>query len=403
MSLIELLKTAIQALSTNKVRTGLTMLGIIIGIASVITMLGIGSGAQASIQSSVTALGTNVLTISSSGQFSGVVRGAAGAASTLTMDDATALSQVQGVSAVSPETQSQAQIIAGQNNTNTIVYGVTPSYALVHNYQIQAGGFIVQSQVDSLSRVAVIGPDTATTLFGTNSPIGQSIMINHVQFNIIGETVPKGSNGFASQDDFVIIPLTTAQQIVFGMTNLRSIAIQASSADVVSQVQNDVTTLLLTRHSITNPQNADFIVRNSATTLSTLSSITNVFTILLASIASISLLVGGIGIMNIMIVTVTERTREIGLRKAIGAKNATILQQFLIEAILLTLSSGILGILLGFSVGSILTHITLTSVLITPFAIILSTGISFLIGIIFGLYPAYKASRLIPIEALRYE
>lgn len=400
----ELIKTALTALGANKPRTALTMLGIIIGIASVISLLAIGTGAQQSIQNSVSALGSNLLTITAGSLRTGIVQGGAGSATTLTYDDAKAIkANVPNISGVSAELARQAQIVAKGANTNTTVTGALPDYLTVHNYQMQQGSFITQSEVNHLSRVAVIGPDTAANLFNTSNPIGQKIQINKMSFTIIGETVPKGSTGFLNADDYIVIPLTTAQQIVFGQDSVRSIVVQGTSADVLPQVQNDITSLLLDRHHITNPTNADFTIRNSTQTLSTLSSITSVFTMLLASIASISLIVGGIGIMNIMIVTVTERTREIGLRKAVGAKNQIILEQFLIEAIMLTLLSGLFGVVLGAIISLVLSTAGGVSTIITPFSILLSAGVSILIGVVFGLYPAMKAAKLSPIEALRYE
>lgn len=405
MNPTQLLKTALTALGANKTRTSLTMLGIIIGIMSVIVMLGIGTGAQQTITSSLTSLGTNILSITAGAQQAGIVQQGVGTATTLTLQDAEAIeSHVTNLNAVSPEVQSQAQLLAGDANTNSPVYGVNQNYATVHNYQIQEGSFITQNNVTSTARVAVIGPDIASTLFGTIDPVGQSMKIGKVKFTIIGETVSKGTvGGFLNEDNVVFIPLSTAQHIVLGTTNLRTISVQVNSADNVTQAQNDITNLLLARHHISDPTLADFTIRNSASTLQTLTSTTQVFTILLASIASISLLVGGIGIMNIMIVTVTERTREIGLRKAIGAKNKTILAQFLIEAIVLTVISGILGVGLGFLIARIMMNFITLTIAITPPSILLAVGVSLLVGIIFGLYPAYKASRLSPIEALRYE
>lgn len=404
MSFIDLIKTAFTALGSNKTRTSLTMLGIIIGIASVITLLGVGSGSQNSIQQSVSALGSNILTISAGSQRTGLVQGGSGTAATLTLEDADAIkSKVSNISAVSPEASRNFQIIANGNNTNTSVTGVLPDYLIAHNYQIQSGNFITTENNDSMGKVAVIGPDTAKNLFVDQDPIGQTIKINKISFKVIGLTVTKGSSGFQNLDDIILIPLQTAQKILLGQSNIRSIVVSASSDKSLTQVQNDITTLLMQRHNISDSTQLDFTIRNSADTLSALSSVTSTITGLLSSIAGISLLVGGIGIMNIMIVTVTERTREIGLRKAVGARNRDILAQFLVEAVILTLLGGIIGVLIGILLGFLISTFANIATQVQLNSIFLATGVSVLIGIVFGLYPARKASKLSPIEALRFE
>jgi putative ABC transport system permease protein len=404
MNFVELIKTALNSLGSNKPRTFLTMLGIIIGIASVISMLAIGNGSQKSIQSSVSSLGSNLLTITAGSQRTGLVQGGSGSNLNLTMSDVKAIrDKISGIDGVSPEYGQNAQIVAGKNNTNVTVTGIEPEYATVHNYQIGDGSFISTDQVTNESRVAVIGPDTATNLFGTDEPVGQTIKINKIAFKVVGVTVSKGSTGLGSQDDLVLVPLTSAQKVLFGSTKLRTIAVQGSSADTLDQVQTQISDLLLAQHKISDSTKADFTIRNSAQTLSTLSSVTGTFTLLLAAIGGISLVVGGIGIMNIMIVTVTERTREIGLRKAVGAKNATVLSQFLIEAVMLTFSGGLLGVALGYGISILATNFAGLATDVSPVSVLLSVGISVLVGVVFGLYPAYKASKLSPIEALRYE
>jgi len=407
MNILELLKTSIKALNSNKSRTALTMLGIVIGIASVISLLGVGNGTQASVQSRVSALGSNLLTITSGSQNTGVVNQGAGSSQTLTYNDAKAIrsdKSIQNLTAVSAELGKNAQIIATGTNENATVNGVEPDYAIVHNYQIDTGSFITEDNLTTLAKVAVIGPDTATTLFGsTSSAVGQTIKINRIIFKVVGVTVSKGSSGFGNQDDVVFVPLTVAQKILFGQDYLRTISIQGSDSNTLTTLQQDITTVLLNRHNISDPTAADFTIRNSADTLATLNSITGQFTLLLGSVAGISLIVGGIGIMNIMIVTVTERTKEIGLRKAIGAKNKVILAQFLTEAVVMTFIGGCIGILLGLGIGFLLSNFAGQTVLISPASIILASSVSVLIGITFGLYPALRASRLNPIEALRYE
>jgi len=407
MTLLELIQTALAGLLANKTRTGLTMLGIVIGIASVITLLAIGQGSQDSIKQSVSNLGSNLLTISAGSQRTGLVQGGAGTATSLTLADVTAIQDYAksgNITGVSPEFSRNTQVVAGSNNTNVSITGAVPDYATVHNYQIQSGSFITSDQNTSRAKVAVIGPDTATNLFGENSsPVGQEIKINKIVFKVIGVTVAKGSSGFQNPDDVIMVPLITAQKTVFGQDNLRSIVVQVKNAETMTQVQDDLTSLLLTKHKITDPAKADFTIRNSADTLSTLSSVTSIFTTLLAGIASISLLVGGIGIMNIMIVTVTERTREIGLRKAVGAQNNAILSQFLVEAIVMTTLGGIIGVTLGFAISFGLQTFANLSVSVSWTSVLLSTGVSVLVGLIFGIYPAMQAAKLSPIDALKYE
>lgn len=408
MRIADLFEESYTALSTNKVRSGLTMLGIVIGIGSVIAMIAIGQGAQADVASRIQSIGSNLLTISPGSQQGAGSRGVSGgfgSATTLTSEDADAIKEsVPSVIAIEPEISSRYQITARGTNTNTSVVGTTPDYLSVKNTQLAQGAFISEQNLRSLSKVAILGPDTVADLFGEDAdPIGQKIRINSLEFTVIGTTVAKGGTGFGSSDDIVIIPLTTAQRFFVGGTRVSSIGVQVESAEAMDAAQEEITALLLSRHNISDPELADFRVFNQADLIETASAVTETFTVLLGAVAGISLVVGGIGIMNMMLTSVTERTREIGLRKSIGAKGRDIRTQFLIESISLTIIGGVVGIILGWLISwgvttfaSITTQVSMTSVL-------LAFGVSFFIGIIFGYYPALRASNLNPIEALRYE
>lgn len=403
----ETFSESIQTLTINKLRTGLAILGIVIGIGSVIALVSLGQATQQAIQSQIQSLGANLLTVQPGAQNTGAVRGAAGAGETLTLADATAIatsSQVSAVQAVSPEYTGRSQVVAGKNNANLQIVGSTPTYPSVHNVQIASGSFFSQNEVSSMSKVAVIGPTAATTLFpDIPDPVGQTVRIGGQTFTIIGTTVSKGGTGFGNQDNIIYIPLTTAQKQIFGADYLSAISLQAKSADVMTQAQNEVGYLLLARHKLSDPTKADFSIFSQADILSTATSTTSTFTTLLAGIAAISLLVGGIGIMNIMLVTVTERTREIGLRKALGAKKQVIITQFLLEAIILTFTGGIVGIFLGIVASYVYSKVTGSVFFISIPSVLLAFVVSAGIGVLFGWYPARKAAELQPIEALRYE
>jgi putative ABC transport system permease protein len=407
MSLWRLIIESFGTLTLNKMRTGLAILGIVIGIGSVIALISLGQASQKSIQSQIESLGSNLLTVSPGSQSSNGVRGAAGGATTLTLEDAKAIQtskQVTTVKTVSPEVSSRKQITAGRNNANSQIIGVTPEYAQVRKIKIASGNFITQKDVDALGKVAVLGPTTVTTLFPDGSdPVGQKIRINGQILTVIGTTVSKGGTGFLNQDDIVFVPLLTAQKLLFGLNNLTSISLEAKSTEVMTSAQNEVGYLLLARHKLTSPTDADFTIFSQNDILNTASQATSTFTALLGGIAAISLLVGGIGIMNIMLVTVTERIREIGLRKALGAKKKVIIQQFLIEAIMLTFTGGVIGMIVGIATSYIISLVIAMPFTISPASILLAIGVSGIIGIVFGWYPAKKAANLQPIEALRYE
>lgn len=413
MEYTEVISESISTLALNKLRSGLAILGIIIGIGSVITLLSLGQASQKSVQNQIQSLGSNLLTVMPGALRTGNIRGAAGSTTTLTYDDAKAIlasSQVTTVKNVSPEFSRRAQVVAGRNNTNTQILGIIPAYSEVRKLSLASGTFISSRDVEALSKVAVLGPQVVSDLFGLpvqagegSNPIGESVRINGQSFRIIGVTTSKGGSRFQNQDDIVFIPLTTAQKIVFGADNLTSISIEAKNEKVMVAAQDEVGYLLLARHKLTDPASADFSILSQSDILNTASSVTGIFTSLLSGIAAISLVVGGIGIMNIMLVTVTERTREIGLRKALGAKNKNIITQFLLESSILTGVGGIIGMLVG-----ILTSFVISKVISLPFTIsfssvILAIGVSGVIGIVFGWYPAHKAANLQPIEALRYE
>ena len=413
MSLVKTLRTALTALATNKMRSALTVLGIIIGVTAVISLMSIGEGSQAAITSQIESLGTNLLFVRAGASSQGMVRGAQGSAATLTLADAEALAEASSVAAVAPQVSTFAQIVAGGENTNTQILGVTPEYLSVRNYQVADGEFISDAQVQAKSMVAVLGSSVAETLFGETSPVGQYIKINGRQFKVIGVLQSKGGTGFGSQDDIVLAPISTvqyrlsSQRTVSGGKTVQTIYVEVVSADQTDAAIEQITAILRERHDITSSDDDDFTITSQQETINTLKESTQVWVVLLGAIAGISLLVGGIGIMNIMLVSVTERTREIGIRKALGAKRRDILLQFLIEAALMSLIGGAIGVLVGWGFSALISGMSLGGTTIeTVMSVnipILAVSVSAAIGILFGLYPAYRAARLSPIEALRYE
>lgn len=408
MMLSDLFQETYSAIKSNKARSGLTILGIIIGIGSVIAMISIGQGTQKSIESSIQSIGSNLIMIMPGFQRNiggGGVSAGRGSAQSLTIEDADAIKkEVSSVKAVAPEISKRYQVTAKGKNTNTQIVGTVPVYTSVRNLEIDIGSFITEQDLKGLSKVAVLAPNTRDDLFGAGvNPIGQPIRIQQVDFKVIGITKSKGGTGFGNQDDMIFVPLSTAQRYLSGNNYVSTISVQANDQQSLTAIQNQINDILITRHKISNPSQADFQILNQADIVATASSVTGTFTILLAAIAGISLIVGGIGIMNMMLTNVTERTREIGLRKSIGAKKADISRQFLTEAVMLTFIGGVFGILLGWvasiaisSFANITTSISLSSV-------ILAFSVSAAIGIVFGYYPARRAAKLNPIEALRYE
>ena len=405
MSISDLLQETYTSLSANKARSGLTILGIVIGIGSVIAMISIGEGASGQIQSSIEGLGSNLLTVSPGfvQQGRGFVSAGRGSAQTLKNDDADTLRRIAGVAYVSPERQGRYQIISPTgNNTNSTVIGASLEYAQVRNVSAANGSFITEGTMPSMGRVAVLGATAASDLFADQDPIGKTIRVNRLNFQVIGVLETKGSAGFFNPDDTVFVPLTTMQKILAGGEHLSSIAISVETKDLMPQVQREAAIALADKHRV-DPETPDFSIVSQTDILGTLTQVTDTFTLFLASIAGISLVVGGIGIMNMMLTTVTERTREIGLRKAIGAKKKDISLQFLTEAVALTFLGGIVGIALGILISILVSHFAGIATRVSFSSIILAFGVSAAIGIVFGYYPAKRASSLNPIEALRYE
>lgn len=403
-----ILKMATVSLKINKMRSILTSLGIIIGVSAVIIMLAVGSGASKKIAKDMESMGSNLLMIRSASAKSGGVRMGSGTRPTLTMKDAEAIeAKCRGILALAPYSSEAKQLTYGNQNWSTSVGGTTMPYFMIRNYEIESGrGFLPEDNKNS-TKVAIIGQTVSTELFGDVDPIGKTIRIGNVPFKVVGLLKKKGSSGMGQdQDDMVFIPITTAQRKVFGTDfpgTVNMIAVKAQNDEVINMAQEDITELLHQRHNIGKNQENDFEIRNLAEMQETIKSATKTMSLLLGAIASVSLIVGGIGIMNIMLVSVTERTKEIGIRMAIGAKASDIRIQFLIESFLLSMIGGLIGVFIGVSGALLMQKFGGMNVAITLESILLSMGFSAAIGIGFGYYPAYKASLLNPIDALRYE
>ncbi|RJR26466.1 FtsX-like permease family protein [candidate division WWE3 bacterium] len=401
MKLIEIFEESVIVLKTNKLRTALSMLGIIIGIGSVISLMSLGAASQQSVKERIQSLGSNLLTIRPGSNQQGFLRGGS-SVTTLTNEDAEAIKtskRFTTIDKVAAVYSAQTQVVFEGNNTNVSILGITSDYFDLNNIEIEYGFPITDDDLELQNKVAVLGTDVIEDLFENKNPIGSNVRINGTAFKVIGIIKSKGFG----TDGNIFIPLSTAQKSLFGVSHVSSIYVSAKEESLMNAAENQLGFFLLERHGFEKPEDADFTISSQSDILETANEITQTFTTLLTGIAAISLVVGGIGIMNIMLVTVTERTREIGIRKALGAKRKAIITQFLIEAIVLTITGGLIGVMLGVGVSYLLTKVMSMSFVISVNAIGLAFGVSALIGILFGWYPAQKAARLQPIEALRYE
>jgi putative ABC transport system permease protein len=422
VKLYDSFRSALQSLVVNKLRSALTMLGVIIGVAAVIAMVSVGNGASQSVQNTILSLGSNLVTVSPQFGTDNGLKGAGAQAQNLTLDDMRSIQSQLGGSIAAIEAEQQTgrwQVTTAGQNWNTQVTGVTEDYPTVRDWTLESGEFFNTSDLNVNTQVAVLGQTTAQNLFGDADAVGQTIQLRQafgggrdqrariVNFKVVGVLAPKGSTFGFSRDDQILVPITTAQHVLTGRLNIvTAIVIKATSSDAMNVTTSDVSNILLQRHNISDSASADFTVTNQNDTLQALSATTAAFTLLLGAIGGISLLVGGIGIMNIMLVSVNERTREIGIRKAVGARRGDILGQFLIEAIVLTGLGGVLGITLGWAITVAVHQIPQAATIplvITTGTVIIAVGVSVAIGVVFGIYPAVRAARLHPIQALRYE
>ena len=399
------LRIALRALRRNKLRSFLTMLGIIIGVGAVIAMVAIGEGAKALVRAQIASLGTNVLVVLPGSSVPGGVRTGVGGVRTLVDGDARAIAEeIPAVSFASPSTRGTQQVIAGNQNWATLIQGVSPEFQQIRDWQVEDGRFITDGDVDSAAKVAVIGQTVADSLFGNEDPLDAVIRIRNIPFRVVGILQGKGQTGQGiDQDDMIMVPYTTMQKRIQRITWVHSIHVSVVSAERMQEAQQQMTALLRQRHRIQADQEDDFLIRNLTDIAAASSGTTEVMAVLLGAIASISLLVGGIGIMNIMLVSVTERTHEIGIRMAVGARSRDIMLQFIVEAVVMAALGGALGILVGIGSSSIIHRVMEWPVLVRPDIVMAALLVSGGVGVFFGFYPAQKASHLDPIEALRYE
>ncbi len=404
------MRIALRALRVNRMRSALTMLGIIIGVAAVIAMVAVGSGATARIEQQIQSIGSNLIIVSPGSVSSNGVRLGSGQTVTLTEDDAKAIAaDCPSVAVVAPTVRGNVQVVYGSNNWATSVQGVTPDYMTIRDYSMMYGDFFTDQDVEAASKVAVLGETVVQNLFGNADPTGQVVIIKNVPFTVDGVLTPKGQSPTGQdQDDVILLPLSTAKQKVLGTNKanakaVSSLMVQSTGPQTMDQAQNEIEGLLRERHRLQPGQDDDFTIRNLTEVFSAQETSARVMSILLGAIASVSLIVGGIGIMNIMLVSVTERTREIGLRQAVGAKTRDILSQFLVEAVTLSLLGGVVGIVLGLTASLLISHFAGWSTLVSPMSILMAFIFSALVGVFFGYYPARKAAYLDPIDALRYE
>jgi putative ABC transport system permease protein len=405
VSVLASVRVAVRALGGNPLRSVLTTLGVIIGVAAVVTTVSIGAGARRSVEEQLTALGTNLLTVlPGRAEGPGRVGQGLGSVQTLTWEDALAIQRsVPEVEAVAAEFNRTAQVVAGGYNDTTNVSGVTPSFPHVRNWQPVEGAFFTEEDMRRRARVAVLGQTVRETLFPGQDPVGQTIRIQRAQFTVIGVMDRKGSTGFGDRDDVVFVPLSTAQKRLFGVDHVRAVYVKVRDAASMQAVASRIEGLLRERHRIPEDGEPDFVVRNQADLIQAFTGVTQTITLLLGAIAAVSLVVGGIGIMNIMLVSVTERTREIGIRKAVGATHRDILVQFLVEAVLLSVGGGVLGVLVALGAARTVAALAGWATVVTPQAVLLAFGFAVAVGLFFGLYPAHRAASLDPIVALRHE
>jgi putative ABC transport system permease protein len=401
----KLIVVALRSITRNRMRSLLTMLGIIIGVASVIALVALGEGSQADITSEIDSMGTNLIIVVPESADSHGVRGAAGSSTSLSLDDAEAIEQqVAAVANVSAEIRLSEQVVAGNSNWNTSVQGVSESFLAIRNYEVVQGTFFSRRDVKAKAKLAVLGQTVVDELFAGKNPVGSRIRIRNVPFQVIGVLGEKGQNGMGTdQDDVILVPAPTALYRLSDGKTVRGILVSATDPTKIDEAKVEVAAVLRKTHRLRDNQENDFSLRDQSEITDMASQVTGTLTLLLGAIAGVSLMVGGIGVMNIMLVSVTERTREIGIRLAIGARSGDILLQFLIEAVILCLCGGVIGIMAGLGTAFVMGEVMGTGVVVNPSVILLSVGFTLAVGVFFGFYPARKAANLNPIEALRYE